>query len=62
MDVSKITVKAKRRITKFAEGADPGKDQPFEVIEKEDVFTGQEALNLLDQLGIKKEDVIDGTN
>lgn len=62
MDVSKITVKAKRRITKFAEGADPEKDQPFEVIEKETVFTGQEALKLLDQFGIKKEDVVNGVD
>jgi hypothetical protein len=49
-DPMRVQVKAKRKILKYAEGADPEKDEPVDVIEKEDILTGQEAINFLNQL------------
>lgn len=50
-----ISIKAKRRIAKFLEGQNPETDQPFEVIEKEEVYTGEEAERIMKELGIKEE-------
>jgi len=49
-DEPNISVTAKYKILKFAEGADPNKDQPFEVVEKEEVITGEAAIALLNSL------------
>jgi len=56
-DKPAISIKAKRRIEKFNEGQNPETDQPFEVIEKEEVFTGEEAERIMRELGIKEEKV-----
>jgi hypothetical protein len=53
-DKPAISIKAKRRIEKFNEGQNPETDQPFEVIEKEEVFTGEEAEWIMKELGIKE--------
>lgn len=50
-----ISIKAKRRIKKFAEGQNPEIDTPFEVIEKEEVFIGEDAEKIMKELGIKEE-------
>lgn len=52
MEAAKVTVTAKRRILKFAEGANPDVDEPIEVIEKEDVLVGEEAVAFLQSLGM----------
>lgn len=52
MDVSSVKIKAKRRILKYEEGADPTTDQPFEVVEKEDIFEGDQAVQVLKELGV----------
>lgn len=62
MDAPKITITEKRRLMKYAEGATPGVDQPFEVIEHKIIHEGQDALNMLKQLGMTGEGVINGTN
>ena len=46
-----LKITAATRIAKFAEGQNPDTDEPFEVVEKEVVFTGEEAKKLLEELG-----------
>jgi len=48
-----VTVKVKRRIVKYAEGDTPGVDEPFEIDEKEEVVVGEEAEQVLKELGVK---------
>lgn len=62
MDNTTITIKAKRRLVKFADGADPEVDAPIEVIEREDIFTGAEAEELLQKMNITKGDALNGSN
>lgn len=50
-DKPQVTITAKRHIAKYAEGAVPGVDEPIEIIEKTDVFTGEEALKIIKDLG-----------
>jgi hypothetical protein len=47
-----IKVTAKRKILKFAEGSNPETDEPFEVIELEEIYTGDQAIQIADQYGI----------
>jgi hypothetical protein len=49
-DSTKVQVKAKHKIYKYAEGADPEKDEPVEVIQGETILTGEEAITYLNQL------------
>lgn len=49
-----ISITAKRRILKFAEGADPKKDKPFEIIEKKETYEGQQALDIMARMGMHK--------
>ena len=49
-EVGKITVKAATKILKYAPGADPEKDEPFEVVEREVVLEGEEAETIIQQL------------
>ena len=49
-DIPKVSLKASYRILKYAEGANPKVDTPFEVVEKEEIIEGEEALRLLEQL------------
>jgi len=53
----KIQLKEHRRILKYAVGADPSKDKPFEVIEREIVIEGEEAEQLLRMYGVDPEKV-----
>lgn len=46
-----LRVVATTRIAKFAEGQNPETDEPFETVEKEIVFTGEEARKILDSIG-----------
>jgi hypothetical protein len=46
-ELAQIQVTAVSRILKYAEGADPAVDEPYEVVEQSRVYTGQEALDLL---------------
>ncbi len=46
-----LKITAKTRIAKFNEGQNPETDEPFEVVENERVFTGEEAKKLLETLG-----------
>ena len=45
----KITTKV--TLAKYNEGQNPETDEPFELIEKEIEFTGDEAKQILDSLG-----------
>lgn len=47
-DNPKVTVTASYRILKFAEGANPEIDTPFDVIEKQEIFEGEEAVKILE--------------
>jgi len=42
-ETHRVTVTEKSRIFKFAEGADPTKDEPYEISEFETVHTGDAA-------------------
>lgn len=50
-DKPKVRVTAKREIHKYAEGAVPGVDEPFEILVKEDVYEGEDAEKILKQIG-----------
>lgn len=50
MDNTSIRIVAKHRIKKFEEGQNPEVDTPFEVIEKEEVLIGQEAIDFINKL------------
>lgn len=54
-DNPKVTVTASYRILKFAEGANPETDPPFDVTEKQEIFEGKEAIKILEKVngGIK---------
>lgn len=45
----KIIIRAKTRVKKYAPGADPQADEPFEVVEHEHVLTGEEAKKFLEE-------------
>ena len=49
-EVGKITVRAATKILKYSPGADPERDEPFEVVEREVVLEGEEAENIVQQL------------
>lgn len=49
-DLSNITVTATTRLIKYDVGVDPATGEPFEVIENTKVYTGQEAIDILNQL------------
>lgn len=57
-DKPKISVTESRKIFKYAEGAIPDVDEPFEIIEQAIVHTGDDAIRLLKQMGGN----IDGIN
>lgn len=59
-EISKISISEKRRILKYAEGANPDVDEPFEIAEETIVHTGEAALALLAQL--REEGIINATN
>jgi hypothetical protein len=50
---AKITVTATHKILKFAEGVEPIEGNEFEVVEKEEVYVGEEAERLLREMGVK---------
>lgn len=50
-DKTRVRITAKREIHKYAEGAIPGVDAPFEILIKEDVFEGEDAEKILKQIG-----------
>jgi len=52
-DKARLTIKAKTRLKKYAEGVDPIEGQPFEVTENEEVLEGHNAVQLLEALNIK---------
>lgn len=55
--VLQVTITETSRIKKYAEGADPEKDEPFEVIEsKPVVLRGKQAEQLLHKLGLKPDE------
>jgi len=45
----KIIIRAKTRVKKYAPGAVPQADEPFEVVEHEHVLTGEEAKKFLEE-------------
>jgi hypothetical protein len=45
-----VNVTVSRQIFKYAEGADPAVDDPFEVITENQVLTGQEAIDVINQM------------
>lgn len=53
-----ISITAKRKIFKYAEGVEPVEGNEYEVVETEVLITGKEAEELLKQM----EGVIDGSN
>ena len=57
-DVANLRVTAKVLIKKYAEGVSPSSAEPFEIVEKEHVFIGEEALELLNGMEVK----VDGIN
>jgi hypothetical protein len=57
MDKATIKVVAKREIIKYNQGDTPGVDAPFEVLVKEDVFEGEQAVKILKQMGGYKDAV-----
>ena len=48
---AKVAVVVRSKLLKFAEGQDPTKDEPFEVVEREHTLEGPEAEALLMTLG-----------
>lgn len=50
-DANRVTVKARVRILKFAEGADPNTDAPYDIEEKEVVLTGEDAERAIREMG-----------
>ena len=59
MEEMQLRVTAKRRIAKFAEGANPETDEPYAIEEQEVVLTGDEAKQVLDQMGISQESALE---
>jgi hypothetical protein len=55
---AQIKVTAVSRILKFAEGVEPVEGNEYEVVQKEEIFVGAEAEELLKQMGVK----VDATN
>jgi hypothetical protein len=53
-----LEVKATARILKYAEGADPKKDEPIGIEEKEYIFKGDEAIKVLKDNGISTEEAL----
>jgi hypothetical protein len=53
---AQIQVTAVSRILKYAEGADPAVDEPYEVVEQARTYTGQAALDILRQVQEAKEE------
>lgn len=51
MDKTGLKVTAKVKLKKYAEGVKPEDGAPFETVEKEVVFMGEEARKLLEQMG-----------
>lgn len=49
-DSGNISVTATTRLIKYAAGVDPEIGDPFEVIENTQVFTGQAAIDIINQL------------
>jgi hypothetical protein len=56
MDSPTIRIVEKRRILKYAEGADPQNDEPYAIEEKEHVLEGEAARALLINMGVLKEE------
>lgn len=54
---SPIKVTAKRQIFKYAEGADPEKDAPYEIIDVDQVYEGEEAIELLKRMGMNTDGI-----
>jgi hypothetical protein len=62
-ETTTVTVTETRRILKFAEGANPDVDAPFEIVTQEIVHTGQEAIDILQSYQQLSEEVkADATN
>lgn len=56
--IENLEVKATTKILKYAEGADPNKDEPIGIVQQEYVFRGHEAIKLLNDQGISTEEAI----
>lgn len=53
-----LSVKAKRKIVKYAEGADPKTDAPFEIQEEEFTLVGAAAEQLLADMGVNRKEAL----
>lgn len=51
LDLTKVTLTATRQVIKYADGADPSIDAPFEILNHEEVLTGQTAIDYLRSQG-----------
>lgn len=58
MDASQLSITTKSRIFKYADGADPKKDEPIEVVENEFMLHGQDAVDFLNQHGVSTEEAL----
>ena len=64
-DGVKLTVTASTKLMKFAVGADPEVDKPFEIIENTVELTGEAAKAALEQANVKinsEGEIINATN
>lgn len=57
-DPMQLKVTARRKIFKYAEGANPETDEPMAVEEKEVLLTGKDAEEALAEIGMQKEQAI----
>lgn len=49
-DKAGLSVTATYKIRKYAEGANPDIDAPFEIVERTETFIGEDAVRILQQL------------
>lgn len=55
IESAKITITAKRKILKFEEGVEPVEGNEYEVVETEEILTGEQAEQYLKQMGVKTD-------